>query len=527
MKKILFTILNFIIMINIVSAFEINVDDIDLSNQELISSLDTNYKIETTNFSKENTYNEDIINTTKSLIDITFKDVSLEEKMLLFNDYIYINPNDGFDTLGSSLFIKTFLDKITNDNISYETIKIIRTITCDEGILSFTYLPNSTINDTKQDIVIVFWFKENNNSYKVHMPWITTEEEVQERFNLLKNEENNNNVIGGTFKAISLTEQSKSIDNEYLKQFHEEHKNEVCQINALYKNEITSYGSCFFIEEGIIATSWSFFLDYLTSGTYLYINDYEDNAYNIDGVISANIDYDLIILKLSTKVGHKVSLADSSNLKTDDYLFMINSLNNVNSTITYGTYVSSQNDKIKSLFLMNKSNIGSALYNESGQVVAFVTGELLNSELSYANSTKYIIKLQNILSNTSFENINYTSLDLFKNRYYHQQEAELIINNIPSKIWNKYKKIGNLENTINLKLIKANYEDNIISLRYKNNFNNSIDTLYILQEFIDTLEKDNYQNTLNSKNKIIYKNKKYKIIIKNSMDYLCILIMEN
>ena len=527
MKKVLFFILNIIIMINTVSAFEINVDDINIGNQELISSLDANYKIETNNFSKENSYNENIKNLTKSLIDITFKKVSIEEKMTLFKDYIYINPNDGFDTLGSSLFIKTFLDKIENDNINYESIKIIRTIACDEGILSFTYLPNSTVNGEKQDIVITFWFKENNGSYKVHMPWVTTEEEVEERFSLLKSEEKNNNVIGGTFKAISLTEETKSIDNEYLKEFHNLHKNEVCQINALYKNEITSYGSCFFIEEGVIATSWSFFLDYLTSGNYLYINDYEGNAYNVDGVISANIDYDIVILKLATKVGNKVTLADSNTLKLDDYLFMINSLNNVNSTITYGTYVNGQNDKIKNLFLMNKSNVGSALYNESGQVVAFVTGELLDSELSYANSTKYIIKLQNILSNTSFENINYTSLDLFKSRYYYQKEEELIINNIPNKIWDKYKKIGNLENTISLKLIKANYEDNIISLRYKNNFNNSIDTLYILQDFLDTLEKDNYKNTLNCKNKIIYKNKKYKIIIKNSMDYLCILIMEN
>lgn len=523
MKKILFIFINFIIFSNVVSAFDINVDDINIGNQEIISSLDNTYNIETNNFSKKNISNENIKNLTKSLIDITFKDISNEEKMSIFKDYIYINPNDGFDTISSSLFIKTFLDQINKDQINYETIKIIRTVECEEGILSFTYLPHATVNNKEEDIVIAFWFKDN----LLHMPWITTEEEIEKRFNFIKNEENNNNVIGGTFKAISLTKEENDIDNSYLNNFYNQHQNEVCQINTLYKNEISSYGSCFFLEEGIVATSWSFFRDYLTNGNYIYINDYKGNAYNIDGVISANIDYDIVILKLHDKVGKKVTLGDSNNLKIDDHLFMINSLNNVNSTITYGTYISSQNDKIKNFFLMNKSNVGSALYNENGQVVAFVTEELLNSELSYANSTKYIIELQNILSNTSFENISYTSLDFFKNRYYHNKEDEIKTNNIPSKIWNKYKTIGNIENTINLELLKGNYEDNIISLRYKNNLSNSIDTIYILQDFINALEQDNYINTLTSKNKIIYKNDKYKIIIKNSMDYLCILIMES
>ena len=527
MKKVLFIILNFIIFANIVSAFEIDVDEINIGNQEIFSSLDAVYKIETDNFSKTNKYDENIKELTKALIDITFKDTSRDEKMSLYSEYIYINPNDGFDTLSSTLFIKTFLDQIEKDNISYETIKIIRTIDFEEGILSFAYLPNATVNDEKEDIVVCFWLKENDNAYKVHMPWITKEAEVEERYNFLKEEESNNNVIGGTFKSISFSDKENNLDDEYLLNFHNEHKDEVCQINILYKNEITSYGSCFFIEEGIIATSWSIFLDYLTSGNYLYINDYEGNAHNIEGVISANIDYDIVVLKLDTKVGSKVTFGDSSTLKTDDYLFMINSLNNVNSTITYGKYISNQNDKIKNYFLMHKSKVGRALYNEYGEVIAFVTGELLNSEISYANSTKYIIELQNIFSNITFEEVNYTSLELFKNRYYYEKEDEKVLNNIPDKIWKKYKNIGDIENTIPLDLIKANYEDDIISLRYKNSFNNSIDTLYILQNFINALEKDKYESILNNQNKIIYKNNKYKIIIKNSMDYLCILIMES
>ena len=52
--------------------------------------------------------------------------------------------------------------------------------------------------------------------------------------------------------------------------------------------------------------------------------------------------------------------------------------------------------------------------------------------------------------------------------YYVKYNDELISNSISSSKWKQYSKIGDVEETIKLELIKASYEDGAVSLRYKN-----------------------------------------------------------
>ena len=53
-----------------------------------------------------------------------------------------------------------------------------------------------------------------------------------------------------------------------------------------------------------------------------------------------------------------------------------------------------------------------------------------------------------------------------------------------------------------------------------------LDSLYLVSNYTDILEKDGYKKTFDKNNKLIYEGKKYKVVVKNNLDYLIILIME-
>ena len=288
-----------------------------------------------------------------------------------------------------------------------------------------------------------------------------------------------------------------------------------------------SYGSGFYLREGIIVTTWSLFLQMLTNSEYIYVNDAKGNTYDILGVVAAQIDYDVVVLKIDKNSGKGVSIGSSTKLELDDKLFMINSKNNNGFQISYGSFISLNNGKLSNLFLLSNSDVGGALFNEEGQVVGFNVGDKTNSELSYANSTDYLKELQDILNNQDYSKISYTLLETYKQDYYTEFEEEKKYNKIANEVWNDYRKIGNLGNEITLPLIKASYVDGIVSLRYENNTSNLIDSIYLVSSFTENLINDGYEFTYSDNYKKIYKNNEYKIIIKSSLDYLIILIMEN
>jgi hypothetical protein len=90
----------------------------------------------------------------------------------------------------------------------------------------------------------------------------------------------------------------------------------------------------------------------------------------------------------------------------------------------------------------------------------------------------------------------------------------------------KYRKIGNLEENITLKLVKSSYVDGVLSLRYKNNVSNMLNSIYLVSNFSDELVNQGFTRIYSDEYKQIYTNKEYKVVIKDSLDYLIILIME-
>jgi len=527
-KKIIYTII-LLFSFSLTYAFDIDMDKISVTerSESLIDALDSTYNIEATDFSKEEVVNETVVNLVKSMVNISISDKSTEEKTKEYTKNMYFDNTSGGTTLSGVIFRDTYFKDLQKYNFSDGYIKDIKMVTFNENdILAFVYLSEAKTEDGVYDVVFVYWLKDNDG-YKFYYPWFTVDTDLEDYYNERTKKESNGEVIGGTYNALSLKgEDSTTASLEELNRIYENNKGSVVQVTGVSNADTNVYGSGFYISEGIIVTNWSLIQSFLSTSDYIYVNDVNGNTYNVLGIISADTTYDIAILKLDKKAGKAVTFGNSQDLKTDDKLYMINSNINSGFSINYGSFVSMENGHLKNLLLLSSSDAGASLFNKDGEVVAFTTSDSINSELSYANSTDYLIKLQELIKNKDFDKIRYTSLDDFKDDYYLKETNEKEYNKVSSKIWNKFKKVGNLEENINLDLVKSSYKDNVLSLRYKSNALSNIDSLYLVAEFTDELVNEGFTITQNETNKEVYTNNKYKVIIKSDLSYLIILIME-
>ena len=140
MKKILFVILLFFMYISLPQAseltFEIDMDKIkiDEMSSSLINKLDSNYNIEIDNFSKVVKSDQEIIKISEELIKISLGNYSQDAKKSSLTNYMILSDTNGFDTLNASMFIKMYVEELSQYKIEYNYVKIIRTVSFEEGI---------------------------------------------------------------------------------------------------------------------------------------------------------------------------------------------------------------------------------------------------------------------------------------------------------------------------------------------------------------------------------------------------------
>ena len=526
MKKIIIIVLSFI-YIPFVYAFNIDVDKIEIhtKGESLISNIDKEYNIIANDYSSKETINKEAKEYTKKILKILFnsKDANSMRTNLL-NEQLKSRTN-GFDTLSAYTFINMFLEDFNKLNVSYNYIKLIRTIEFSEGVITLTYMPNATVDGKQQDFILALYLKEDNNQYKLFYPWQTSGNDLEEYFNNLGNKEETGDVIGGKYKSLSLNGTSKEeLKDDRLKELYELNKNKNVSISSTENGATDSYGSGFYIRKGVVVTTWSLLLEILNNSEFIYVTDVDNNVHKIDGIITANVDYDVVLLKLEDEAGEEVTISNKE-LNTDDYIFIINSMNSSNYSIKYGTNISYTKGKYKNLLPIKTNDIGSAIYNMDGEVVAFNTSNSINNEISISNDTKYLSTIQNKLKNTSFNDIKTISFLELKDKYYHNTNKEKEYNTVPKSIMNKYKdKLNKIES---YDLVKASYTDHIVSLRYKNDLGLVLDSFFFMDKFFTKLEKDGYKEIYKDDIKIIYSKDKEKIIIKQYLNYIIILILEN
>lgn len=541
------------------------IQEIDVKKED---ELEENYKIKTDGISFELDSEEEIEELAKKTTYLllgnpntktnSYQEYAKRKKALLSIRYHkeipkddngnYIEESEEYkDDIITGFNISTMFLNLAEKNIKYKdegTIKIFKT---DKYMVARTILKDVTFEvessqnpkemiREENNLILYYFYKELDGKYGLYWIMAETEENVDSYFKDTIKQEYTNKIVTTTKYTNEIEEIYDNTKLEILsiKDINQVYKNNVgnvVNVNVVNGQNIESSAVGFFLTEGIVATSWSYIKNTLNLANTITITDKNMKSYNIDGFITANETLDIVLIKLKNKTKGKVILGDSTNIKEEDPVILLGSKTGLNISSTTGIVISN-NNTIQTMIPTTKKETGSPLFNTKGEMIGYLQNKTTSSSISTFYPTKYLNEIKNELENTGFENIKVISYETLKENYKKEIKDEKERNTIPEKIWDEYRKIGNIEKTISLTLKKGSYYNNVVSLRYENissNYFNGIesemDSFIFVSPFLKELEQDGYQEVFSSKTKKIYENDKYQIILMKEFNYIIVLMM--
>lgn len=543
--------------------FDINISDILLKNSrtsKVSSILDTSYSL---NYQTEDIDNSEYENLTKKVTYLLLgdgdkSDESSSDYMRRKTDYLSLMynpeiPKDENNQLGIDTESKEYRDsnvagisvpgmflKLDDLNIRYSYFGNIKTIKQDDGFISQINIPNILMDDTNEDkpreyvtkqtnLTLYYIFKEYKGEYKLYYLYGETDDETKD---YIENSRSNEQKDILSSRAPSKTQLSELYDysklnklsDETLNGIYNSNINKVMVLNTYYDKSINNTATGFMLTDKILVTSWSYLKDSLINGQFIHISDRYNKSYELDGVVTINEDADVVLLKINGYQGDGVVLGSSSKLEVEDAVISLGTKSGMGISSSTGIVIAFD-DRIQSLIPLQNSDAGGPLINSAGEVIGINTNLSTLSSVSYATKVDFLKDMQEKL--VKDEKISVTSFDKLKEfYYYYRNNEEVIKKEFPDKIWKEFKKIGNLENLVTLPLVKASYKDKILSLRYKNEVESLLPNYNISNSLASSLKNDNYQEVLNTANKKIYENEKYKVVIMNEFNYLIVVMVK-
>ena len=438
----------------------------------------------------------------------------------------------------STIAVPSMFSKMNSLGLIYNNYKDIRVNIINDLVITSITLTNVSMNkedNTKyeyskinNDVVIYYYFVKVNDEYYLAYIYGEITDEVSDY--LEKLEENEVRKVAVTsyisnatsvYKYDKLNNMPKdNIVNTYLK-----NKDNIVYLDGIYNSSSVVSANGIFINEGLVLTTWSFLEKALINAQDLTIRDNYGVNYKLDGIVTINMESNLVVLKLTDKSKIHVTLGND-NYNVEDPVLVLSSKTGAG-LVTQKGIIISKDGYIQTSIPLSETDEGSPLFNSNGEVIGLNTSLMTNASISSAINVNALRDVQNKFNNINFNDIKTIKFEELKSKYYYVKYTDdKVIDEIPRTKWNKYKKIGNIENTINLELVKANYKDGIVSLRYKNNVSSYMSTMNLTFSFRDALVKEGYKLTLDSTSKMIYTNDSYKVIIMEEFEYLIVVMVK-
>lgn len=452
------------------------------------------------------------------------------------------NSQEYKDDLVSGMSVPTMFNSFNELDITYNQIGPIRVSITKDMVISMITIPDVTMkeedtndpmkyNKVKTNLVIYYSFKKLNNKYKLYYLFGETNDDLSEYFDDIETNENTKSLeisknYDTKLNKIYNFSKMKNLTDTKINNIYDDNYKNIVVLNAYYNNRVTDSANGFLLDDGLVVTTWSYLEKALINSQFISIKSGDDKVYKIDGIVTEDPENDLAVIKLKDKLTSNIKLGSSDKLKIEDSVLSISSKSGVGLTAQTGIIIS-KDGYIQSAIPLTVSDEGSPLFNEDGEVVGINTSKSVNTSVSISIESKALKALKDKLSKDSFKSIKTISFQELKEKYYYTNiKNEKKINKIPKSKWNKYKKIGNIEKNIKMNLIKANYDNNVVSLRYSNTISEYISGMQLSASFKEELVKQGYKQTLNSTNKCIYTNKKYEVVIIDEFDYLIVVMVK-
>lgn len=528
--------------------------------KEFAKEYNLEYKITT----KQEKLEDEIISLTKKVTYLLLGDMNTEEETSeeYFNrhkEYLKlryapeipkIEGTDEFDktsqeykddylsgtTVPSMFLILNELDIVYS---SFDNIRVAKT---DVGIISSVILSNVKMKvessenpkeyiTKRTNLILYYYFKKQGNDYKLYYLIGESNDSLDKYLqNDAKKEKENEVIIDDSYESeLRNIHNFSKIDNlseDTIKSISEKNKQNIMTLTSYYNNYVVGNANAVVVNEGLVVTTWSFLEEALINAQYITITDHNNKPHQIEGIVTVNIDSDLAVIKLKEKTNSKVVIADSSKVQLEDAAILISSKTGVGLTLRKGIIVSN-NGYLQNSIPVTKEEQSSPLLNSNGELIGLTSKESVNTGISLSIPSNAIKEIQDLFTKVPFEEIKTTTFKKLKESYYYvKYEEETIKNNISKNKWREYSKIGNIEKTITLDLIKASYKNKVISLRYKNKINDYVSSMQLATSFIDKLVEQGYKEVTISETKKVYQNNKCQVIIMEEFDYLIIIMVK-
>lgn len=450
------------------------------------------------------------------------------------------NSQEYLDDIVSGMAIPQIFSQATELGLQYSSYGDIRVTINDNLIISSITLPNVKLKEqSKSDpmkydyietnFVMHYYYKKLNNEWKLYYLYGEDTDDVGEYFNEIETTESKTMAIAPSYQSqlskIYSFEKLDKMTEEKLNNIYNSNVNNVVFLNGYYNNSVIASANGFFINNGLIVTTWNFLEKALINGQYITIKG-NNISYEVEGIVTANPDTDVAVIKVKNSNNSSIKLGDYKATNVEDPAIIISSKSGTGVMVQTGIVISNE-DYIQTSIPLSTVDEGSPLFNQRGDVIGINTSKSTNTSISIAMNSEVLKEIQNKFKSLSFDKIETISFNELKEKYYYvKYNSENIKNSIPKGKWKTYSKIGNIEDTIKLELVKASYKDGIVSLRYKNSISQYINSMQLATDFKSKLISDGYEQVVNSSSKSIYKNKKYQVIIMDEFDYLIVVMVK-
>lgn len=534
-------------------------------NSKLTSDFEKKYELSYSNNNKNKELEKQIQNLSKKttyllLGKMNNEDESNEEYYKRHGDYKNLasykyfpkdkNSSSGYDetnelykyVIAGELAIPQLFNQFNELDIIYNSYGNIKVSFSNNLVISTVTLPkvkmkeadkenNGKYKTVSTNLIITYYYIKIDNEYRLTYLFGETSDKIDKYFNEVESTEKSatlgmvssyNSNLTSMFNYDKLNAVTKNqIDNIYNKNI-----NNVVYLTGKKVNNVITNANGIFINDGIVVTTWSFISKVLKEGQHITIKDSNNKNYNMDGIITINIKNDIALIKLKEKNNSYVTLSNTSELELENPAIMLSSKSGMGLTIQKGIIISSEND-LETTNPVSETDVGSGLFDKNGNLIGVVTSKTINSNISTATNLEALSEIQNKFKNLNFDDVKVISFDKLKENYYYTSYSdESVVNNVSKSKLNHFNKIGDIKNSINLKLVKANYDNNVFSFRYQNEISEFASSMQLASKFISNLVKDGYKEILNGSNKKIYENNKYQIVIMDKFDYLIVVMVK-
>ena len=160
-----------------------------------------------------------------------------------------------------------------------------------------------------------------------------------------------------------------------------------------------------------------------------------------------------------------------------------------------------------------------------------ILGKILNNLL--LEKRYFIKKISKFITNQEIKygleyytpNLNTNDFDLI---FYSLGRKQLAIkeeDNLSESKWNEIDELTGIKNNLALKLVRSNYDNGMVTLRYKNIFNDNGDILLSTSSFRESLTKKGFTEDSISLTKLVYKKDNKTVIIMKDFEYIVIMMV--